>query len=513
MATYFFNAKVGKQNMAVPHFNYIFREQKYSVREDLLYCDWDNLPDWAEDDPSKFWNAVQEFEKKTPYREYVIALPEELPLKENIKMIQELIEKDLENKQPYSFAIHSVPSSIEKGHINVHAHIMFSERMLEPDRKISKEEFFKRHSKKRNGTICGGAKKNRKYSDKILQKKHLLEMRKFYADLQNKYYEKNKIDARVDHRSLKEISKELSNKGELIDAELKNRPVRTRLPVAVVKNPKFTQQLEDGSMDDINDEIANNRQVLLTKRQKINLWKKYKGTPDILVIHAKEFLIKQNIQLKNRYKENKKEIDQLKKKVVYDNAIDTVVRNKLTQGKYGKVKKEYKSLQEKINWIEEKKKDKNYFPELKDFEYERKFKKILEEKSELENQYKEGVSQFDNLKNQIVEQNKKYDPQLQQLQKQNYRIEKQLKENEITLQELSKRKDDEILLVKGRTTQGRKNISLGQKLTWRHSSESIANLMESLVENPTIQLNVQKRMDQEDWRQEQRESKDTGLGI
>ena len=73
--------------------------------------------------------------------------------------------------------------------------------------------------------------------------------------------------------------------------------------------------------------------------------------------------------------------------------------------------------------------------------------------------------------------------------------------------------------MKGRTTQGRKNISLGQKLTWRHSSESIANLMESLVEsptlveNPTIQLNVQKRMDQEDWRQEQRESKDTGLGI
>ncbi len=512
MATYYFNAKVGKQNMGLPHFNYIFREQKYSTREDNLWNDWGNLPEWAQDDPAKFWQAVQKYEKRTPYREYVIALPEELSLRENVDLVKELIDHDLGAVQPYSFSIHSVPSSVEKGHTNIHAHIMFSERMLEPDREMSEEQFFKRYSQKKDGTICGGAKKNRKYSFDN-RRANLVELRKFYADLQNKYYEKNKRDERVDHRSLKQMAKDLRLKGELIDAGEKNRPARTRLPIGIVKSPKFDEQIKTGSMDDWNDEIAYNRHALLTKRQQQNLRREYKNTPDILVIHAKEFLVKQNLKIQKNYDRNEKRINELKKFVVYENAIDTVVRNKLTNGKYGKLKKEHRSLSEKINWIKEKEKDSKYYPSYDDVQDKRKFNELHNELMRLENKYKNGLSDFDVLREKIVEQNKKYFPQFDRLKKANYRLGKQIEENKATLDDLITRPDNEILLSKGRISAGRGNISISQKLNWQKKSQFLPKVMESLVASPTIQLEARKEMDQEDWRQLQREGKDTGMGI
>lgn len=106
MATYYLNAKSGKSNMGLPHFNYIFRKEKYNVREDLIYTDFGNMPEWAKDDPKIFWEAVQKFEKRTPYKEYVLALPEEFTHSENIKLVDEFIQKQFGDKIPFSYAIH-----------------------------------------------------------------------------------------------------------------------------------------------------------------------------------------------------------------------------------------------------------------------------------------------------------------------------------------------------------------------------------------------------------------------
>ena len=72
-----------------------------------------------------------------------------------------LVEKFIQNNLPKRYAIHSKPAKMDPNHINIHVHLMFSDRMLEEDRNISIEEFFKRHSRKKDGTIIGGAKKNR----------------------------------------------------------------------------------------------------------------------------------------------------------------------------------------------------------------------------------------------------------------------------------------------------------------------------------------------------------------
>ncbi len=79
-------------------------------------------------------------------------------MEENISLVEKFIQNNLP-MQPYTYAIHSKSAKMDPNHMNVHVHLMFSDRMLEEDRNISIEEFFKRHSRKKDGTIIGGAKK------------------------------------------------------------------------------------------------------------------------------------------------------------------------------------------------------------------------------------------------------------------------------------------------------------------------------------------------------------------
>ena len=59
------------------------------------------------------------------YREFKLTLPHELSLEENIKLVNEFIEKEIGKNHYYSVVIHDKESS-EKGIKNVHAHLMFS---------------------------------------------------------------------------------------------------------------------------------------------------------------------------------------------------------------------------------------------------------------------------------------------------------------------------------------------------------------------------------------------------
>lgn len=77
-----------------------------------------------------------------------------------------MVEKFIQNNLPKRYAIHSKPAKMDPNHMNIHVHLMFSDRMLEEDRNISIEEFFKRHSRKKDGTIIGGAKKIEKLVDR-----------------------------------------------------------------------------------------------------------------------------------------------------------------------------------------------------------------------------------------------------------------------------------------------------------------------------------------------------------
>lgn len=127
-------------------------------KEELQYFSSRNMPSWSENQPLLFWQFADNNEKANPFREFKIALPEELSLEENISLVKKFIQNNLP-KQPYTYAIHSKPAKMNPNHMNVHVHLMFFDRMLEEDRNISIEEFLKDIQEKKTELLLAVLKK------------------------------------------------------------------------------------------------------------------------------------------------------------------------------------------------------------------------------------------------------------------------------------------------------------------------------------------------------------------
>jgi len=151
--------KVGKLGKATPHANYIARQGQYAKAKNVEKTEavgHGNMPSWAKDDPSRFWQAADACERKngTAYREFEIALPREMTPEQRLTLLKEFIENELGEKHAYQFAIHN-PKGAD-GQDQPHAHLMFSERQndgIERD----PEQYFKRYNPK--NPEKGGAKK------------------------------------------------------------------------------------------------------------------------------------------------------------------------------------------------------------------------------------------------------------------------------------------------------------------------------------------------------------------
>lgn len=77
MATYHLSVKFGGKGQAANHADYIERKEKYRDRQDLEYSAHGNMPEWARDNPSHFWQAADQFERAngSTYRELEIHYP------------------------------------------------------------------------------------------------------------------------------------------------------------------------------------------------------------------------------------------------------------------------------------------------------------------------------------------------------------------------------------------------------------------------------------------------------
>ena len=198
MASYHFEIKSGKKGVAVEHARYIFREGKYSTKEDLLATGYGNMPGWAGTDPLAFWRAADKFERANgaAYREMVIALPNELNTEQNVALTKKLIEGLVGNK-PYQYALHA-PDAKLGGGANTHVHLMTSERL--PDEIARSPELtFKRN----NPTFPerGGCRKDSGGRTAIQLRDDVIAKRKMVADIQNSILEEIGAETRVDHRS------------------------------------------------------------------------------------------------------------------------------------------------------------------------------------------------------------------------------------------------------------------------------------------------------------------------
>lgn len=196
---------IGRKGKASPHAQYIAREGKYAKpsyhEEKLENTGHGNMPKWAEHDPNYLWQMADEHERKngTTYREHVIALPRELDENQRHELVKDWIKSEIGDKHAYQYAIHNPPAM--DGGEQPHAHIMFSERLIDNIER-DPDQYFKRHNSK--NPEKGGAKKANTPKMSADRKAELKAMRDRWEKTCNSHLEKAGRYERISMKSLKE---------------------------------------------------------------------------------------------------------------------------------------------------------------------------------------------------------------------------------------------------------------------------------------------------------------------
>ena len=252
MATYHLSLKNGAKGKGGPHALYIMRLGKFSKGEkgqQVIASGEINLPYWAKNS-YEFFRAADIYERANgrSYSEFEIALPNELSLDENIRLVKDFIDKAIGSGFVISYAIHETNAALHEGTIQPHAHIMFSVRQMTDTPANAKKVslFFKRYNKK-----CperGGYAKDRRYTAKAASVKNLKEARLLWENLVNSAYQKNGIDKKISSKTLKEQHLEALDKGDTLLAGFFDRPkpMRLNLRQLSITRKKIMAFLESG---------------------------------------------------------------------------------------------------------------------------------------------------------------------------------------------------------------------------------------------------------------------------
>lgn len=227
------------------HHDYISREAQYTQiegreGEKMVHFASGNLPSWAKD-AADFWEKAEKYRNVNgrSYREFKFALQEELTLEENLECIQQLIdETGIGKNHAYSFAVHDKVATFDKDHRNIHCHLMFNEKIIEQDRPLSANRYFKNYAKTKDGRITGGYRSSREF----ITKEKTFELRKLYAKIVNDKFHEKGLDCTIDERTLKAQYIDLVKQGKLEEAELVNRTSSPHLGNAY-KNPSTMQKI------------------------------------------------------------------------------------------------------------------------------------------------------------------------------------------------------------------------------------------------------------------------------
>lgn len=234
MASYHFSVKCGNYNgrktSATNHLNYINRDGKFknidknNNEKQINECVYKEnfLPAWAEGSAKNFWSSAEKYERANAcvYKELEFNLMNELTLKENLKIINDILKVEPMNKFYYSLAIHDKQKSAITGERNLHCHLMFCEREIDGIERDAKT-FFKRYNSK-NPTL-GGARKSILFNDRKIGKQTVKNLRDEYAKIVNTILKENNIEQTISSKSLKEQYEEAIKKGDLLKAKILDR--------------------------------------------------------------------------------------------------------------------------------------------------------------------------------------------------------------------------------------------------------------------------------------------------
>ena len=217
MAIYHLSVKTGSRGggqSAKAKSEYIEREGKYEKdRDELAYSESGNMPEWAGDDPNKYWEAADEHERANGslFKEIEFALPVELDERQQRELASSFA-ADLTGGErlPYTMATH------RGGGENPHVHLMISERGLDGHDRDA-EQWFKRANKA--NPEQGGALKTRSF----MNKEWLENTRQAWETAANTALDRAGRVERIDHRSLAAQRAEAIERGQVDRADELNR--------------------------------------------------------------------------------------------------------------------------------------------------------------------------------------------------------------------------------------------------------------------------------------------------
>lgn len=408
MAIYHLNVRYcskSKGQSAQAKNEYINRNDKYSKRlDDLQFSGFGNMPKFAENNPQKFWQASDIYERANARvcTEIVFALPRELNLEQQQELVQSFINSTVNserNKLPYSFAIHN-----DKANNNPHCHLIFSERQLDGIER-SEEQFFKRANSK--NAELGGTKKTADFRDRDFIKA----VRKTWSEQANFSLEKHGHTARIDERSYQEQG---------IDKEPRARLDRVTWQELqrLEENAEFFAEVIERKQNQIEQE-----KVEITKNTPKNTLEPFSQKDDI-----------KHEQIKKVAENRKESVSQaefdrflienwLEPNQKFINACEKRAKMRSEWEQYGKdlerINGDYKALDEKkqgLFGLWETKEQKQTKQELESEYY--RIKALRKEKAEEHNAYNDEVNQYEKdtiepLRKQI-EQMKADNPHLEQ---------------------------------------------------------------------------------------------------
>lgn len=261
MATYHLSLKNGIVGAAKNHAEYIMRLGRYSDksrREELKYHN-SNLPHWANDAVDFFEKAdIYERVNGRAYVEFEIALPNEIDIEDNINIVERFIENNIGMNRVWAYAVHSKVAAFDDSQEQIHAHIMFSERIVtdEMEEALNPSKFFKRYNPKNPDR--GGYKKDRRYSDKKCSSNNLKNVRKDWEAITNSKYEERKINKKISSESLSKQKQEAEKIYDYTLASLLDREPQKHLGPKVsniVKKAIKNKNINQDTLDDVLDEI------------------------------------------------------------------------------------------------------------------------------------------------------------------------------------------------------------------------------------------------------------------
>jgi len=372
MATYHLSLKNGKTGTAKQHADYILREGRFSSgrrAEELVYKNA-NLPHWAMS-ASDFFAHADKYERTNgrAYSEFEIALPNELTHEENQKLVNDFVGKHIGNNKVWAYAIHSKPATFDDDEEQIHAHIMFCERVVEDGMTKAKSpsKFFKRYNGKSPDN--SGYKKDERFTSSDARDS-IKKIRQSWEDMVNAEYTSRRINKTVSCKTLKVQRDLAAAAGDNDLADFFDREPQEHLgPALAYKTKKiieengYDQENIDNTLDKIYQMSAKAFGVIIDKIQKARKAAELKYKTQIeLERKEKEYSEKRFAELtmsgeiirkdfvkllgsvNNQIKYNESAIIRIEKTITPIDQMPSKVLNIITSGRFEKLQKEGEAI-------------------------------------------------------------------------------------------------------------------------------------------------------------------------